>query len=149
LHDRLWFYTSIRDQLAGHTVTGFPAGSTTNADFTTELQNITYKVSGQLSKNHRLSHYLQWGRKFQPLRNASSTYYGDAVYKQNSFSWASNIEYNGIFTPKFFVSARVGTFGYDWPNVAYPGPGGVVNPLRNEQRSGDVAGGYDPFRYNR
>jgi hypothetical protein len=149
LHDRLWFYLSLRDQLAGHSVTGFPAGSATQADFTTELQNITYKVSGQLSKNHHLSHYLQWGRKFQPLRNAANTQYPDAVFKQNSMSFASNIEYNGILSPKFFVTARVGLFGYNWPDLPYPGPDGLVAPRRTEQVSGDVAGGFGPRRQNR
>jgi hypothetical protein len=150
LHDRLWFFVSLRDQKEGNSVTGFPANAPgTGPAFTTELQNITYKLSSQLSPKHRLSHYVQWGRKLQPYRNEASNYYADAVYKQNSFSWAGNIQWDGAITTRFFMSARVATFGYDWPNNPYPNAAGVIDFRRQEVQSGNLAGGYDPYRYNR
>lgn len=150
VHDRLWYFVSIRDQSLGNTVTGFPANNPgAGPNFETELQNITYKLSTQINQNHRISHYVQWGRKKQPERGAAANYYADAIYKQNSFSWAGNIQWDGVLTPRFFVSARIATFGYDWPNTPYPNSAGVIDFRRQELQTGNLAGGYDPYRYNR
>ncbi len=146
--NRVWYYLSLREQRLGNTVAGFPVGATTPADFYTYLQNITYKVSAQLSKNHRLSQYIQWGRKNQPSRSAANNYYQDAVYNQNSFSWSSSLQYDGIVTPKFFVTGRMATFGYNWMNTAYPGTDGKIDVRRYDVTSTDSNGGYPPFQYN-
>ena len=153
--DKVWFFVSLRDQDVHTTVTGFPVENPTGVfPFETRLQNITYKISSQLSQNHRLSTYLQWGRKLQPSRTASANNYSDSLYKQNSFSWAGNLELSSTFSPKFFVVTRFITFAYDWPNKPYAGVNGVqggsvVDFRRTDNATNNVAGGYDPFRYNR
>ncbi|MBV8819876.1 MAG: TonB-dependent receptor [Acidobacteriaceae bacterium] len=148
--DRAWFYVSLRGQDAGNTVTGFPANDPSHPIvFRTLLENITYKISTQLTPNHRLSTYLQWGRKFQPERNAASNYYADAIYKQNSFSWSGNLTWDWTVSPKMFITSRFSTFGYDWPNQPYPNAQGVIDFRRQELQTGNLAGGYDPYRYNR
>ena len=149
IKDRLWYYLSLREQRLGNTVAGYPVGASTPGNFYTYLQDITYKVNAQLSKNHRLSQFIQWGRKNQPFRNAANNYYQDAVYNQSSYSWASSLQYDGIITPKFFVTARLAVWGYNWMNTWYPGPNGEVDPRQYDYNSTDVAGGYPPFRYNR
>jgi hypothetical protein len=149
IKDRLWYYLSLREQRLGNTVAGFPVGSTTPGNYYTYLQNITYKVSGQINKNHRLSQYAQWGRKNQPSRNAANNYYTDAVYNQNSFSWASSLQYDGIITPKFFITGRFAVWGYNWMNTAYAGTDGKVDLRQYEVQTTDVKGGYPPYRYNR
>jgi hypothetical protein len=149
IHDKLWYYLSLREQRLGNTVAGFPVGSKTPGDFYTYLQNITYKVSGQITKNHRLSQYIQWGRKNQPSRNAANNYYDDAVYNQNSFSWSANLQYDGVITPKFFITGRLAMWGYNWMNTAYPGPDGKINLRQYEVQTTDSNGGYPPYRYNR
>ncbi len=149
IKDRLWYYLSLREQRLGNTVAGFPVGSSKPGDYYTYLQNITYKVSGQISKNHRLSQFIQWGRKNQPSRNAANNYYQDAVYNQNSFSWAASLQYDGIITPRFFVTGRVATFGYNWMNTAYKGADGKIDNRQYEVMSTDSSGGYPPYRYNR
>jgi hypothetical protein len=153
--DKVWFFVSLRDQDAKTTVTGFPVENPTGVfPFETRLQNITYKITAPITQNHRLSTYLQWGRKYQPSRTASANNYSDSIYKQNSFSWAGNLELSSTFTPKFFLVSRFITFAYDWPNKPYPGVNGVaggslVDFRRSENATSDLAGGYDPFRYNR
>ena len=149
LHDRLWFFTSLRDQETGHTVTGFPVESPGSIPAQSKDRNITYKVSYEINKNHRLSTYAQWGQVVKPQRNAASNYYSDAIYTQNAASWAGNVQYDGILSPKLFVQARIGTFGYNFPMVPYPGADGVIDPLRTELTSGDIAGGYARARTNR
>ena len=150
--DRVWFFVSLRDQDVKTTVTGFPVGAppTQVFPFETRLQNITYKISGQINARNRLSTFLEWGRKYQPSRNAASNYYPDAVYTQNSFSWAGNLEWSGTITPKLFMIARFITFAYDWPNKPFINPDiKAVDFRRQELQTGNLKGGFDPYRYNR
>jgi hypothetical protein len=149
VHDRLWFFLSLRDQVTGHTVTGFPVENPGSIPFLSADRNITYKFTYQLHPNHRLSTYAQWGEVKKPQRQAASTYYGDAVYTQLAASWAGNIEYTGTLSPRLFVDARVGTFGYNFPMDPYYGPDGKLLPLRMEQTSGDIEGSYPKGRSNR
>jgi hypothetical protein len=44
---------------------------------------------------------------------------------------------------------RLGSWGYNWGNTAYPGPDGAVDVRRTDTTSGDSAGGFNPQRYNR
>lgn len=147
--DKLWFFVSLRNQEIGNTVTGFPVEKPGSVIFLTKLQNITYKLSSQLNANNKISHYLQWGRKTQPFRAAASNTYLDAVQKQNSFSWSGNVQWDSTISPKFFLVSRFATFAYNWPNNAYPGADGQIDTRRVENATGNIAGGYDPYRYNR
>ncbi len=150
--DRLWYFSSFRNQFIGTTVTGFPAEKPSNFEFATKLTNLTYKLTQQLSSNNKLSHYIQFGRKLQPHRGAGSTVYTDGVYKQDSFSYAGNVEWNSILGPRFFFNARFSSFGYIWPNLAYGVDLQVGENVRNrlsEVGTGNVAGGAWQDRYDR
>jgi hypothetical protein len=142
--DKFWFFTSFRDQRTGVTVDGFPVENPGGFFFETRLTNVTYKLNYQLSQNNRLGHYIQWGRKFQPHRGASSTAYSDAPFRQDSWSWAANLDWNSVVGSKFFHNARYSNFGYDWPNYAYGINGEVGTNLRHrmeEDATGNEAGG--------
>ena len=142
--DKMWFFTSIRDQRTGVTVDGFPVENPGGFFFETRLTNVTYKLNYQLSQNNRLGHYIQWGRKFQPHRGAGSTAYLDAPFRQDSWSWAANVDWNSVVSDKFFFNTRYSTFGYDWPNKAYGINGEVGTNLRQrmeEDATGNEAGG--------
>ena len=142
--DKFWFFTSFRDQRTGVTVDGFPVENPGGFFFETRLTNVTYKLNYQLSQNNRLGHYIQWGRKFQPHRGAGSTAYSDAPFRQDSWSWAANVDWNSVVGSKFFHNARYSNFGYDWPNKAYGINGEVGTNLRqrmSENSTGNNAGG--------
>jgi hypothetical protein len=142
--DKFWFFTSFRDQRTGVTVDGFPVENPGGFFFETRLTNVTYKLNYQLSQNNRLGHYIQWGRKFQPHRGAGSTAYSDAPFRQDSWSWAANVDWNSVVGSKFFHNARYSNFGYDWPNKAYGINGEVGTNLRHrieENSTGNDAGG--------
>ena len=143
MRDKLWYFVSLRDQRSGRTVSGFPADQPAPLDFLTKLENFSEKITYQLSQNNKLSQFFEIRRKLQPLRDASSTRYEDAVYKQESVSSYGSIEVNSVVTRSFFFVTRVGSWGYNWPNYAY-GTGGLqqdIQPRRTEQLSGNVAGG--------
>jgi len=144
--DKFWFFGSFRDQRTGVTVDGFPVENPGGFFFETRLTNATYKLNYQLSPNNRLGHYIQWGRKFQPHRGAGSTLYSDAPFRQDSWSWAANLDWNSVGGSKFFHNARYSTFGYDWPNKAYGANGEVGDNLtfrRSERRTGGNTAGSD------
>jgi hypothetical protein len=124
--DRLWYYMSLRRQDNTVSVTGFPVENPGTFGQLTSLQNGTYKLSYQLSQNNKISHYIQYGRKLMPERGASSTGYRWTVFQQDSGSWAANIEWSSIVSPKFFFRVAGSSFGYNWPNLPY-GPNGELN----------------------
>jgi hypothetical protein len=152
LKDRLWYYGSFRDQKTGVTVTGFPAEAPSDFEFATELQNGTYKISYQPTQGNRIGHYIQMGRKIQPNRGASSTNYKNSEYKQDSISYAANVDWNSVLSPSFYFNTRVAVFGYNWPNLPYGANGELNENLTRrvfDQQSGNTAGSYDPTRNDR
>jgi hypothetical protein len=150
LKDKLWFFASLRSQLAGRTVTGFPVENpNSNTDFTTTVKDVTYKLTGELSPKHRFSHFVQWDQKDMPLRGASNTYYESAVYETDLPAWAANIQYDGALTSRLFVTARVATWGYNSMNARKFEKGEVPSVRETELRNSNVAGTTAAFRYDR
>lgn len=142
--DKLWYFVSMRDQRIGTTITGFPTDKPSNFEFLTKLENLTYKVTYQLNQNNKFSQYAEVRRKLQPHRNASSTRYLDAVYKQESISAYGNAEWNRIVSPTFFFNLRASSWGYNWPNYAYGVNGELGKDIairRRDQASNNEAGG--------
>ena len=151
--DKLWYFGSYRDQQTGVTVLGFPQPEPNpDFEFPTRLQNATYKVTYQLTQNNKLGHYIQMGRKLQSHRGAGNTLYQNAEYKQDSISYAGNIDWNSVVSPTFFFNTRVAAFGYNWPNLPY-GANGELNEnltLRiRDQDSLNTAGSDSPDRNDR
>jgi hypothetical protein len=150
--DKLWYFGSFRDQKTGVTVAGFPADNPSDFEFPTRLTNATYKVTYQASTNNKIGHYIQVGRKLQSHRGASNENYQWSQYKQDSTSYAANIDWNSVVSPTFFFNTRVAAFGYNWPNLPY-GANGEVNQNLTLRRFDDAtdmtAGSYDPTRNDR
>jgi hypothetical protein len=90
--DKLWFFSSVRHQYIGTTITGYPADNPGSLPFDTTLDNLTYKVSYQVNENNKISQLLNFERKQQPFRDAASNRYGDAVFKQNFPQWIGGLE---------------------------------------------------------
>jgi hypothetical protein len=150
--DKFWYFGSYRDQNTATTVLGFPADNPSEFEFPTRLQNATYKLTYQVTQNNKIGHYIQMGRKLQSHRGASSTQYLNSEYKQDSISYAANIDWNSVVSPTFFFNTRVATFGYNWPNLPY-GANGELNDnltLRiRDQQSGNTAGSDTTTRNDR
>jgi hypothetical protein len=151
--DKLWYFGSLRDQVTGVTVLGFPQPTPDPSfEFPTELQNGTYKVTYQITQNNKIGHYIQMGRKIQSHRGAGSTLYRHAEFMQDSISYAGNIDWNSVVSPTFFFNTRVAAFGYNWPNLPY-GANGELNEnltLRiRDQSSSNSAGSEEADRNDR
>jgi hypothetical protein len=150
LKNKMWFFTSFRRQYIGTTITGYPVNNPgTGPPFATTLTNGTYKLTYQLNAKNKISHMLNFERKQQPYRNAASNQYADAVYNQDLVQWIGNLEWSSTLTSNAFLNVRLGSWGYNWTNTAYPGASGQIEPRRTETATGDVAGGFNPQRYSR
>jgi len=153
--DKLWFFTSWRWQEIRVTTAGWPFEAPgTGPDFLTRLRNATYKLTYQLSPNNKVTHFLQYGHKLQPYRNAGASVSLDGVYNQDSGSWAGKVEHSWIASPTLYFDFRAGSFGYNWPNNPYTpdltlGTGSELAYRRTDQLTGNTAGGYPGYRYDR
>jgi hypothetical protein len=124
-------------------VEGFPVESPDpEFGFETLLQNLSYKVTYQLSQNNKISNYVQVARKYQPSRDASSTRYRNAVVSQDSITYVGNIEWNSIVSPQFFFTSRLSTFGYNFPQLPY-GSDLQVGENRVRRRSDESTGNFE------
>jgi hypothetical protein len=141
--DKMWYFVSLRDQFSGSNIGGFPVGDPGTFEFQSRLENITEKTTFQITQNNKFSQFMELRRKLQPSRDASTTRYVDAVYKQESISTYGNAEWNSVVSPSFFMNTRFSSWGYNWPNYAY-GTGGLgqdIQPRRSERVTGNLAGG--------
>lgn len=160
--DKLWFYTSVRDQKSGKTAPGFSVDNpTANVDNYTLVQDISYKLNWQISQNKRFSHFLQWDRKDLPVRNgggvASTTistsalknYYSNATYKTNLPAIATNVQYDQTITPRLFLNVRFGGWGYNSQNYHLLQNGETQQNFQYDLTSLNVKGTYDTFDFIR
>ena len=142
--DKVWYFVLLRKQYSGSNIGGFPVEEPGTFEFQSQLENITEKTTYQLSQNNKLSQFMELRRKLQPSRDASSTRYLDAVYKQESISSYGTVEWNSVVSPAFFMNSRFSSWGYNWPNYAYGPDGNLgenVQPRRTERLTGNVTGG--------
>ncbi len=116
--DRLWWYFSYRDQKNEIDQPSFRFDQL----FATRLWNPSGKATYQMTQNHKLIGYYQWGQKIQPNRTFSASYFfesPDSTRNQDSGSWIYKGEWNGTMSDKLYVEARYGEFGYYFPLVGY------------------------------
>jgi hypothetical protein len=141
--DRLWWYTSYRDQENQVAVPYFRFDST----FDTRLWNLSGKGTYLINQNHKLIGYYQWGQKTQPNRVWSTSYNyfsADSTRLQDSGSWVYKGEWNGTLSTNFYVEARYGEFGYYFPLIGYSN-----DPWRHDTGTRVVEGGDQRWQQDR
>lgn len=142
--DKLWFFSSVRYQYIGTTVTGYPVTAPGTGPFYTQLSNATYKLTYQINDKNKISQMTNFERKQQPYRNAANNQYLDAVYNEDLVEWISDLEWSSTISPNAFLNVRAGDWGYNWVNGAYGSA-----PRQTETQTGDVAGAFDGQGYFR
>ncbi len=133
--DKIWWYASYRDQKNQVLIPAFRFDKT----FDTRLWNLAGKGTYQMSQNHKLVGYYQWGQKAQPNRTFDSTYFYDSpeyTRKQDSGSWVYKGEWNGTLRNNLYVEARYGDFGYYFPLIGY-----TDEPWREDSGTRVASGG--------
>ncbi|MPZ17321.1 MAG: hypothetical protein GEV06_05335 [Luteitalea sp.] len=117
--DKLWWYSSVRNQQIDVRYPNFPADI-----FTTKLHNVTGKATYTLSPNNKIVAYTQWGRKQQPNRldtyligsSAAIHTTADSTWNQKYWGGVWKVDWNSVLNDLGFLELRAGQFAYDWPN---------------------------------
>ena len=171
IKNRVWFFTSLRDQTVAFGVVGAPIQAPGTVPSYSYDRNITEKTNGNINPNQRLSQFIQWNPIQKPQRSLAAGDYEDAMYYQKAEAWVGNVQWSSVWSPKFYTNVLVATWGYNFPQVPYgvfagdPGTPscpcaktlpqiavGKFAPRMTELNSNDTAGAYpevrlDPRRY--
>lgn len=125
--DKVWWYTSFRDEKSQARYANFPV-----QPFETQLTNYTGKLTYQLSSREKLIAYGQAGKKLQPFRQDTGTIGGpggsrtfaffdsaDSTANQDYIGWVWKGEYNRALSDAAFAEIRAGRVGYTWKTTNY------------------------------
>jgi len=122
VRDKLWFYTAYGRQAKKEGVVGFAASPGPDgkyltaddplADFETSLQQLSLKVSYQLSKNNRLVYAWQRGTKAQPQNNADRFTPLESTRDYVNPTSIQKVELQSMLSPRLLVNAVGGYSGY-------------------------------------
>ena len=118
--DKLWWYSSLRDQDVQSLLPNFPV-----KPFETHLQNITGKGTYSINPNNKLVAFAQWGLKQQPNRldtfliGATAAIHNSADSTWNQSYWAHTykVGWDDVVNDKMFFEVHGGQFHYLWPNT--------------------------------
>src|SRR2546428_6422761 len=120
--DKLWWYSSVRDQDVQSLLPNFPV-----KPFETHLYNVSGKATYALSTNNKLVAYATWAKKQQPNRldtflvGATAALHNNADSTWNQAYWAHTYkgEWDSVINDRMFFEIRGGQFHYKWPNTRY------------------------------
>jgi hypothetical protein len=118
--DKIWWYSSLRDQDAQSLLPNFPV-----KPFETRLRNITGKGTFAINTNNKLVAFAQWGQKQQPNRldtfliPATTAIHNSADSTWNQSYWAHTykVGWDSVVNDKMFFEVHGGQFHYLWPNT--------------------------------
>lgn len=120
--DRLWWYSSFRDQDVAARYVNFAA-----KPHRTRVTNYSGKATYQLTRRNRLVAFGQLGRNFEPNRldsfgaglGATTAIYPteNSTSEQRALSWVWKGEWTGVLSDRLIVEARAGQFAANLPAV--------------------------------
>jgi hypothetical protein len=122
IRDKLWFYAAYGRQAKKEGVVGFAASPGADgkyltaddplADFQTSLQQLSTKLSYQLSKNNRLVYAWQRGTKAQPQNNADRFTPLESTRDYVNPTSIQKVELQSMLNPRVLINAVGGYSGY-------------------------------------
>ena len=123
IKDRLWYFTSFRDQYNSFSTGMYdkPAaqGGTQGQPFSTETTDYTLKLNYQLSRKNTLAFMTQWGRKYQPYRFGSGAgayqYLVESTALQDSWSEIGKVEYTRVISNRATLDTSINGFASQFP----------------------------------
>jgi len=118
--DKLWWYSSLRDQDAQSLLPNFPV-----KPFETHLQNITGKGTYAVNTNNKVVAFAQWGKKEQPNRldtfligpTVAIHNSADSTWNQSYWAHTYKLGWDSVRSDKMFFEVHGGQFHYLWPNT--------------------------------
>jgi len=112
LKRRLWFYTSYRNQDIRQGVLGYYVSPGVPGEYHVNLENLTVKLTGQLSNKHRFNGFVQKQTKDYPERNADAYRYRESTWHQLFKPLAGKGEWSWMMSDRTFLNAFVGRWEY-------------------------------------
>nr|MBA3270053.1 carboxypeptidase regulatory-like domain-containing protein [Acidobacteriota bacterium] len=139
--DRLWFFLAYNYFKIDKIVSGISREIATDLGIFHEAPvKLTYK----LSQNDTIAAHYQWGYKYKPLRGLSATTPLESVLEQDSPYWTGKVQWQRVWSNRFFTDVRYGFHGFDWPMV--PNVNAFANPPRHDVATNQNSGaGWDAF----
>ena len=127
MKDRLWYFTSFRDQYVALTTGMFDRpqeqGGTQGHPFTTQTTEYTIKLNHQLSGQRALTFMTQLGRKYQPYRGGSGTaayqYPVESTALQDSRSHIAKAGYMQVVGNRATLDTSINAYGHYFPLTAH------------------------------
>ena len=118
--DKLWWYSSLRDQDAQSLLPNFPV-----KPFETRLRNITGKGTLAVTTNNKVVAFAQWGQKQQPNRldtflvapTVAIHNSADSTWNQSYWAHTYKLGWDSVVNDKMFFEVHGGQFHYLWPNT--------------------------------
>ena len=119
IDNRLWFYAAYSRQHAAQFLSGFIWEETgEQAEFYTQLDNPTLKLTYQVTDDMKFDWMAQGNRKWQPLRSGSAFVPAEATQDQNA--WTMNgpqMKWTYIISPRQTLDAGFARGGFWWPRL--------------------------------
>jgi hypothetical protein len=125
--DRLWYFTSFRDQYTALTTGMFDRppeeGGTQGQPFTTQTTEYTIKLNYQPRSESNLTFMTQVGTKYQPYRGGSGRtayqYLVESTARQDSWSHIGKIGYTRVIGNRATLDTSINLYGNDFPLTAH------------------------------
>ena len=127
MKDRLWYFTSFRDQYVALTTAMFDRpreeGGTQGQPFTTQTTEYTIKLNQRLSGDSTLTFMTQMGRKYQPYRGGSGPaahqYPVESTGLQDSLSHIGKAGYMQVVGNRATLDTSFNVYGHYFPLTAH------------------------------
>lgn len=149
IRDRLWFYGSHRDSSSGQFIPGFIRLSDgQQAEFYTKLQNPTFKITYQMTRNNKVEAMMQYGRKWQPYRTASRFVPLEATQNQDSWSRIGpSFKWLSVLGTRATFETSLQRGGYRWPDAPWSPEIRQYDITTTTTRGGYLESDRDPRRW--
>ena len=142
IRDRLWYFTSFRDQYTALTTAMFDRppqeGGTQGQQFTTQTTEYTIKLNHQLSGESTLTFMTQLGRKHQPYRGGSGPlayqYPVESTALQDSRSHIGKVGYLQVVGNRAALDTSFNVYGNHFPLTAHTDKTPIIDDVTFARR---------------
>ena len=142
LKDRLWYFTSFRDQYTALTTAMFDRppeeGGTQGQPFTTQTVEYTIKLNHQLSGESTVTFMTQLGKKYQPYRGGSGAgayqYLVESTALQDSRSHIGKVGYMHVVSNRATLDTSINVYGNHFPLTAHTDKTPIIDDVTFARR---------------
>jgi hypothetical protein len=142
VRDRLWYFTSFRDQYTALTTAMFDRppeeGGTRGQPFSTQTTQYTIKLNYQLRGESTLTFMTQLGRKYQPYRGGSGAtayqYLVESTARQDSWSHLGKVDYMRVIGNRATLDTSINVYGNHFPLTAHTDKTPIIDDVTFARR---------------